>query len=242
MERIKELFKSDESDIKREEEATQQYIKNLKELLTHDCNRGKKEGKECYCFEPCADIGVSGCHELGEFFQIVERDMKEASNYFTTNCEERNYKPSCFSLGYLYFTSKEKDYERALKYFQKGCGEYSPGSCNNAAMILLNGHEKSNISKDINESIKYFETGCDYGHSVSCFTLSTLYLTGNKGIPKDLEKAHKLTAKSCDLGHPWACANLSRMYQTGDGVEKDETKAKKYRQLAEELNKTAVTK
>ena len=49
-----------------------------------------------------------GCHELGEFYQVVEQNVEEAKNIFKTNCEERNHAHSCFSLGYLFFTAKGK--------------------------------------------------------------------------------------------------------------------------------------
>ena len=41
MEKLKKLFSAESS----EEEETKKYVEQLRELLTHDCNRGKKEGR-----------------------------------------------------------------------------------------------------------------------------------------------------------------------------------------------------
>ncbi|XP_065069795.1 cytochrome c oxidase assembly factor 7-like [Rhopilema esculentum] len=215
MEKLKKLFSGESS----EEEETKKYVEQLRELLTHDCNRGKKEG----------------CHELGEFYQVVEQNVEEAKNIFKTNCEERNHAHSCFSLGYLFFTAKEKDIVKALKYFERGCNGDSIGSCNNAGMIYQSGHEKSNIKMDMDKAIGNFDKACTGGHRLGCFNLSCIYLTGKNGAKKDLPRAFELSLKACELGHPWACANVSRMYKMGDGVEKDLEKSSEFRKRAQEL-------
>ena len=33
----------------KEEEEAKRYVEQLRELLTHDCNRSKKEGTTCVC-------------------------------------------------------------------------------------------------------------------------------------------------------------------------------------------------
>eukprot|EP00112_Aurelia_sp_Birch-Aquarium-sp1_P012699 Seg2673.4 transcript_id=Seg2673.4/GoldUCD/mRNA.D3Y31 product="Cytochrome c oxidase assembly factor 7" protein_id=Seg2673.4/GoldUCD/D3Y31 len=219
MQRIKDFL----SPGSKEEEEAKRYVEQLRELLTHDCERGKREG----------------CHELGEFYQVVERNTDEASKIFKTNCDERNHSHSCFSLGYIYSNAKERNFIEALKYYNKGCEGDSIGACNNAGMIYQSGHKKSNIEIDMDKAVECFTKACDKGHRAGCFNLSSIYLTGKNGVSKDPTKAFELTLKTCELGHPWACANVSRMYKIGDGVEKDEERAQDFRKRAEELRDTS---
>jgi hypothetical protein len=48
------------------------------------------------------------CHQLGEFYQAVERNSSKAKDIFRTNCEELNFQQSCFSLGIIHLTNKGK--------------------------------------------------------------------------------------------------------------------------------------
>lgn len=48
------------------------------------------------------------CHQLGEFYQAVERDNSKAKDVFKTNCEELDFPQSCFSLGIIHLTDKGK--------------------------------------------------------------------------------------------------------------------------------------
>lgn len=48
------------------------------------------------------------CHQLGEFYQAVERNTLKARDVFKTTCEELEFPQSCFSLGVLHLTNKGK--------------------------------------------------------------------------------------------------------------------------------------
>jgi len=217
MEKLKEYLDTGS----KEEEEAKRYVEQLRELLTHDCDRGKKEG----------------CHELAEFYLVVERDHEKAIELLKPNCEERNHAHSCFSLGYILCSGKEKNFVDALRYFEKGCDGSSPGACNNAGMIYQSGHAKSKIDADMTKAVERFTKACDLGHRMGCFNLSSIYLTGKNGVAKDLTKAFELSLKTCELGHPWACANVSRMYKVGDGVEINLEKSEEFKKTAQELNR-----
>ena len=46
------------------------------------------------------------CHQLGEFYQAVERNNYKAKDVFKMNCEEQDFPQSCFSLGIIHLTDK----------------------------------------------------------------------------------------------------------------------------------------
>lgn len=59
-----------------------------------------------YCVTSSIFSHYSACHQLGEFYQAVERDNEKAKAIFKANCEDRDYAQSCFSLGIIHLTNK----------------------------------------------------------------------------------------------------------------------------------------
>lgn len=51
---------------------------------------------------------ILACHQLGEFYQAVERNKTKARDVFAKNCEEQHFPQSCFSLGIIHLTNKGK--------------------------------------------------------------------------------------------------------------------------------------
>ena len=135
----------------------------------------------------------------------------------------------------------EKDADKALQYFNKGCDSDAPDACLGAALIHQQGLGKDK-TKDIDKAVSFLNRGCDRDNLNCCFRLSILYLQGTQGVAKDMKKASTLAAKSCNLGNMYGCVNASRMYKLGDGVEKNSALAVKYQKMAQDIHKDHATK
>ncbi|XP_072023955.1 cytochrome c oxidase assembly factor 7-like [Amphiura filiformis] len=208
-------------DFKKEEEV-KEYIQNLGTEYSYQCYK-EKTGE--------------GCYRLGDFFAAMKADFKQAAEAYRKSCDDHDYGKGCQKIGALHMYGKgvEKDQEKALNYFTKGCDGDAAESCLGAAVIHQQGVGPDKI-KSIPKAASFLEKGCTRDNANCCFRLSTLYLQGTKGIPKDLSKAGKLSVKSCELGNMYGCFNASRMYKLGDGVEKSEETAKKYEKMGRAIH------
>ncbi len=52
----------------------------------------------------CADGqgSAQACHNVGDFFAMVNKEYERAGVIFTKNCNEKNFAQSCFNLARLY--------------------------------------------------------------------------------------------------------------------------------------------
>lgn len=92
---------------------------------------------------------------------------------------------------------------------------------------------------------------CEGGNANSCYYASGFYISGLKkenkdnnetveyDVPKDMKLAFKYASKGCNMGNVYCCVNLSQMYSKGEGIGKNEELAKKYKDLALEMQKEA---
>ena len=58
--------------------------------------------------EMLMNLHFVACHQLGEFYQVVQRNHSKAEEIFHLNCADLNFHQSCFSLGNLHLTNKGK--------------------------------------------------------------------------------------------------------------------------------------
>ncbi len=130
-------------------------------------------------------------------------------------------------------TGVEKSWRKAVELYEEACSNGSMGACNNAGLVWQTAYGDRPPNYD--QAAKFFKKACKGGIKNGCFNLSGMYLEGRGTVSKNMPKALKYSVKSCDLGHSWGCANASRIYRLGDGVEKDEKKAKKYKERATKL-------
>lgn len=61
-------------------------------------------GFEVDCFDGKGE--ASACHHVGEFYAAVKEDYARAAKVYSTNCHEKQYGPSCFTLGRLHCKNK----------------------------------------------------------------------------------------------------------------------------------------
>ena len=207
-------------DLRGKHQTPEEYVDQLRVILEHDCLGARKK---------------ESCHQLGEFYQAVEKNSSKAKDVFKTNCEEMNFPQSCFSLGIIHLTNKEdRKPDEALSLFNKACEKNVWGACNNAGLLYQKGEKHFHIPRNMDKAMQSFTKACDGNFRNGCFNLSIAHLTGFQGVDKDMVKALEYSVKSCKLGHSWGCINASRIYSQGDGVDIDMKKAEEFRKLAKD--------
>ncbi|XP_033103590.1 cytochrome c oxidase assembly factor 7-like [Anneissia japonica] len=209
-------------------------FKNESEVKEYIQNLGTEYSYQCY-----AEKSPEGCYRLGDFFAAVKGDFTKAAEAYKKSCEDYGFAKACNKVGALYMHGKGVDtnIEEAFKFFDKGCSGGCADACHGAGILLHQVGLGSDKRKDAPRAVSYLEGSCNQGHIASCFHLSSIYIKGAEGVKKDFSKSYELSLKCCEANHVYACANVSRMYMRGDGVEKDVTVGKKYREKAEELLK-----
>lgn len=95
------------------------------------------------------------------------------------------YAPGCFNLAKMLMTGKggvETDRKRAYEVFDRACRAEHGGACHIQAKMLLAppGALGKGIPYDPYKAMDLYQKVCDTGDSISCFTLATMLLRGDK--------------------------------------------------------------
>jgi len=161
-------------------------------------------------------------------------------------CDELNYSKCCFQTGqaYLYGRGVEKNYDKAVKYYNKGCTETKANhakdiglSCQLAGQLALGlfGSETDIKAVRPTEGVQFLEKACEVGMLDSCEILHQVLLKGMASVPKDEKKALSLAEKCCDLDSLPGCYAAYDMHRKGIGTEKNTDKASKYKKKLKDL-------
>ncbi|KAL3920451.1 MAG: hypothetical protein SGILL_003256, partial [Bacillariaceae sp.] len=164
------------------DEESQQQVDDYKEA----CDNGKGP--------------MVACFATGEFLSMFERKHKEAFDLYENTCFRplkdksangvevdgtKAYPPACFNLAKQLMTGKGgvlADRERAYNVFDRACRAGHGGACHIQAKMLLSppGALGKGIPYDPYKAMDLYQQVCDQGDSVSCFTLATMLLRGDK--------------------------------------------------------------
>ena len=87
-------------------------------------------------------------------------------------------------------------------------------------------------ASSMNEEIKQLNNLMESGNADAYHQLAGYYANGSNGMPQDHQKAAELWLKAGELGCAKAYLNLGNSYAIGQGVDRDEEKAKHYKELA----------
>eukprot|EP00924_Labyrinthula_sp_SR-Ha-C_P015817 maker-scaffold_4-snap-gene-10.53-mRNA-1 protein AED:0.00 eAED:0.00 QI:97/1/1/1/1/1/2/462/245 len=205
----------------------------------------------------CSDGDYDSCFSLGEWYQVVARNFKNASEVYETNCFENNHPNSCYHLGKLYFSTNAKtenfvsvsketqltslstNRERARFLFKRGCELNQKESCTAYSTLVLNkiGTEKSLDKEQVLSSLNLLDRSCKGNDARACLKAASVLLQPKKEflIERDPSRAFGFASRGCDLQSANCCQLLAVMYKRGDGVEKDEEMFKYYKKMTEEL-------
>ena len=164
------------------DDETQQQVDDYRDA----CNDGKG--------------AMVACFATAEFLSMFERKHQEAFDLFENTCFRpykdkspngievdgtKAYPPACFNLAKMLMTGKggvTVDRKRAYDVFDRGCRAGHGGACHIQAKMLLSppGALGKDIPYDPFKAMDLYQDVCDLGDSVSCFTLATMLLRGDK--------------------------------------------------------------
>ncbi|KAK9305838.1 hypothetical protein QLX08_003336 [Tetragonisca angustula] len=210
----------------KDEKEVQEYLKNLHIEYQFGCLSEKKP---------------EVCHLLGDYYESVKQNLKEAIKLYKKNCDEHNYGRSCAKYGDYKVMGREceKDPVEAFKYMEKGCNQNDGRGCLHAGALALSDEKIDPVrGNQVTLGMKYLKKACDMEVEKACFYLSGVYLNGIEGyVPKNMKEAYTLSLKCCELNNPYACVNLSIMHKKGDGVQQSTELAQTFKTRADEILK-----
>ncbi len=140
------------------------------------------------------------CFATAEFLSMFERKHIEAFKLFENTCTRplkdkspnskevdgtKAYPPACFNLAKMLMTGKggvPVDRKQAYSTFDRACRAGHGGACHIQAKMLLSppGALGEGIPYDPYKAMDLYQGVCDLGDSISCFTLATMLLRGDK--------------------------------------------------------------
>lgn len=117
--------------------------------------------------------------------------------------------------------------------FESCCFVGNIDACDLAARSYLRSERPSD--DEVKSSEAMLLKACSGENAGSCTFLGNLYLRKAKGFAHNPSEALRLFAEGCRLKDMAGCRNASVMYFRGDGVEKNDEKAKDFKQKAIDL-------
>ena len=143
---------------------------------------------------------VVACFATAEYLSLFERKHKQAAELFENVCFRpakdkspnavrvdgtQAYPAGCFNLAKMLMTGKggiAYDRARAYKLFDRACRGGHGGACYLQAQILCTrpGSLDKNVPHDPRKAMDLYQQTCDNGDSISCFTLATMLLRGDR--------------------------------------------------------------
>jgi TPR repeat protein len=155
-------------------------------------------------FKQACDNGkgpVVACFATGEYLSLFERKHKEAADLYRNACFRpktdksintvvasdgtKAYPAACYNLAKMLMTGKggiRGDRVEAYRLFDRACQGDHGGACYLQAQILCSrpGALGKDIPHDPQKAIDLYQKNCDHGDSISCYTLATMLLRGDK--------------------------------------------------------------
>lgn len=103
----------------------------------------------------------------------------------------------------------QKDFERALVWYRKGCAAAvkEPVCCMGVARLTLEG---KGTTADVAAGLTLWAATCALPHRESCDELAQAFESGSYGLPKDPKRAKELYAKACELKSQTACKRVGK--------------------------------
>lgn len=157
---------------------------------------------------------VVACFAAAEYLSLFERKHKEAAGLFKNVCHRpagdkspngvlvdgtKAYPAGCFNLAKMLMTGKGGiQYDRAEAYrtFDRACKGGHGGACHLQAQILCSpaGELGPGVPHNPQKAIDLYQKVCDGGDSISCFTLASMLLRGDK-VSKDADNVSPQEAR-----------------------------------------------
>lgn len=140
------------------------------------------------------------CFATGEYLSLFERKHQEAAELYRNVCfrpkKDKSptgvlvdgsmaYPAGCFNLAKLHMTGKGRvkvDNAEAYRLFDRACQGDHGGACYLQAQLLCSrpGSLGKTVPHNPRKAMELYQKTCDDGDSVSCFTLATMLLRGDR--------------------------------------------------------------
>jgi len=211
--------------------------------------------KEIFKFTNSGDD--SPPQNITEHSSSTSNYMNDTSQNTDLNKCNKGYAESCTNYGAKYYMGwgVSKNYNIAMKYYQKGCDLGHGRACANLGLIYA-GSTNGYINEDQNKAKQLYRKACNLDYIKGCKYLSELMKNSNIkqdldlikcnkgyaescteygakyymgwGVSKNYNITTKYYQKGCDLGHGRACANLGLIYagSTNGYINEDQNRAK----------------
>lgn len=155
------------------------------------------------------------CFATGEYLSLFERKHREAADLYRNVCfRPKNdkspngvlvdntmaYPAGCFNLAKMLMTGKGNvgfDRYEAYQLFDRACRGGHGGACYLQAQILCarpGALGDKRIPHSASKAMELYQRNCDDGDSISCYTLGTMLLRGDK-VNKDADNVSPQEAR-----------------------------------------------
>ena len=150
----------------------------------------------------------------------IEPEHKPTSEFLELLKKAENDDPFAQNeLGDIYYngTGVEKDYHKAVEWYQKSAIKRNAKAQCNLGYMYENGF---GVEKDYQKAVEWYQKSANLGCANAQNNLGSMYRSGF-GVEMDYQKAVEWYQKSANQGNTAGQNNLGYMYQKGLGVEKD---------------------
>jgi TPR repeat protein len=193
--------------------------------------------------EGCEELNSpTACFSLGEWYQLVAKNIPIAANIYYKNCQERNDANSCYNLASLLISKRILPAEIANNNNNLDCNSLIRNLCEKACHMNYHSLACAQLAhftllgkggpQNIEEGLSLLDKLCQspINDARACVRLASAYLKPSYNLTRNPEKAFSLMQHACDhLGHPNACQILAVMYSSGDGIVKNMEKSELYK-------------
>ena len=141
---------------------------------------------------------------------------------------------TAFTLGRSYYLGfgPEKDYGKALSYFQKAADAKYPPAMRFVGVMYRSGY---GVEKDFSKAAEYYQKAAEAGDTSSMINMGMLYRNG-EGVKQDFDKALEWYQKALDAGETGSTMyNIGYLYYSGAGGDPDYATAMEWYLKAAEL-------
>ncbi|RGB40293.1 kinase-like domain-containing protein [Rhizophagus diaphanus] len=149
--------------------------------------------------------------------KVEDEEKQKILNYLNNHNMTSQEIYNCLGICYVYGSSVDKDYNKAIELFEKLTEEEYPRGINYLGYCYQKG-----IGTDVNEQMAFelYQKAANLGNASGINNLGYCYDNGI-GTNVDKQKAFELHLEAANLGNSTAQYNLVVMYENGEGIGKD---------------------
>jgi TPR repeat protein len=206
--------------------------------------RGEKQdyGKAIELYRRVCDQNwLIDCTDTADLYRDglgTPKDLKQAIALYAKACDPDTHDPAaCPKLADIYADRDTPFYDiaKAYHYYERTCNITAPADCISIASRFATGQS---VPQDLKEAGSFYSRACSspWGRANSCSALVDIAARFEEGsnVTQDLKEAATLYTGAClsDGGSVSSCAKAAAFYEQGRGIEKDNSQAIAFYDLA----------